>query len=279
MSNPANTAQKGWGPFAVLRRAKNVKNASDPERNALLDEAERIEAWCAWLVLGAIVLEAVLWISPLCPFLFKVGNFFADAAVGLGIYGEMLFGHVVGDILKIRLTDAVKRAGNLEKEAADARERVAQIEQVTSWRHVSPEQKDEIVTALRGSMQDVNLLIEYQNGDPEAWSYAFEIASLFTEVGIAAIRRIANSHEQPVFGVRISGAQGIDLTAILDEFAKASIPMHPIENMDLSTHLPRNEVAPNLYIFVGPKSPPALAGWEMTAIMRTSKSNTRDSGT
>jgi hypothetical protein len=118
ISSPANTAHSGRGPLAVLRRAKSVKNAAEAEREVLLEDAERIETWSAWLVLSAIVLEAVTWASPLCPFLFKLGNFVADAAVAVGIYGEMRFGHVVADILKIRLAEAIERASAVQREFA-----------------------------------------------------------------------------------------------------------------------------------------------------------------
>jgi len=125
MSNPTSTAQMGRGPFAVLRRAKNVKNASEEERNVLLEDAERIEGWCAWLVLSAIVLEVVVWISPLCPFLFKVGNALSDGAVAIGIYGEMRFGQIAGNILKIMLAEAVERAAKAELETVRLQAQIA----------------------------------------------------------------------------------------------------------------------------------------------------------
>jgi hypothetical protein len=130
INKPAKTAHSGRGPFAVLRRAKSVKNASEIERDTLLDDAERIETCAAWLVLGAIVLEAVVWMSPLSPSLFRLGNFTADAAVALGIYGEMRFGHVVADILKIRLVEALSNAdaAHMRADAANARAEQARLE-------------------------------------------------------------------------------------------------------------------------------------------------------
>jgi hypothetical protein len=159
ISNPPNRGQKGRGPLAVLRRAKNVKNANDVERNALLEDAERMETWCANLVLGAIVLEAVVWISPLCPFLFKLGNFVADAAVAIGIYGEVRFGHVAGDILKMRLAEAIERAANAELETERLKAQFA-------WRSISSEIGQKVVSAL--SAYNGAATIEYISNDPEA---------------------------------------------------------------------------------------------------------------
>jgi len=116
MSSAANTNQIGRGPFAVLSRAKYIAYATERGRDRLLRDAERLENWAAGLVLGAIVLEAVVWISPLSPLLFKLGNFAADAAVAVGIYGEMRFGHIVSDILKFRLAAANARAADAQEQ-------------------------------------------------------------------------------------------------------------------------------------------------------------------
>ena len=126
ISTPASTAHSGRGPFAVLRRAKSIKSAGEAEREALLEDADRLETWAAYLVLGAIVLEAIVWASPLCPFLFKLGNFIADAAVAIGVYGEMRFGHVVGDILRVRLAEANVLAEVASGRAASASSRADQ---------------------------------------------------------------------------------------------------------------------------------------------------------
>lgn len=175
MSNATRTAQIGGGPFAVLRRAKNIKNASDGERNALLGDSERIETWCATLVLGAIVLEAGVWISPLCPFLFKLGNFIADAVVAIGIYGEMRFGHIAGDILKVLLAEATERAATAELETQKLR---AQF----SWRRLSAEQIEKFLAVL-ADKPNLSIRIEYVGNDPESNSFAHEIGALFKTSG------------------------------------------------------------------------------------------------
>jgi hypothetical protein len=96
--------------LAVLRRAKNVPNASDPERAALLEDAEKLENWCAYIVIGAVFLEGIIAISGLCPWLERLADFLANSAVALGVLGELRFGNVAGTILKIQLADAADRA-------------------------------------------------------------------------------------------------------------------------------------------------------------------------
>jgi hypothetical protein len=195
MSSPTNTAQRGRGPFAVLRRAKNIKNASEEERSALLEDAERIESWCAWLVLFAIVLEVVVWISPLCPFLFKAGNALSDGAVAIGILGEMRFGQVVGNILKIVLAEAVERAANAELETEKLRARF-------SWRRLSAKQSAAVSKVL-ASEPPHSLRITYPGNDPEANTFAREIGLAFSKNGWKVGFVAHSSSQEVVFGLRI----------------------------------------------------------------------------
>jgi hypothetical protein len=103
----------------VLRRAKNVRSALETERDALLEDAERLENWCVWLVFAGIALEAVIAAAPLIvslsSILTGIGNTLADAAVAIGVLGELRFGNVAGAVLKIKLGDAIERAAKLSE--------------------------------------------------------------------------------------------------------------------------------------------------------------------
>jgi hypothetical protein len=136
-----------------------------------------------------------------------------DAAVAIGIVGEVLFGMWDGRIqteLRKRSNDklgvAVKsaseaneRAAKLEKEAADARGRVAEIERLHGWRRISAEQGVQIADAIRGQAEIIDVLIEHERGDREAYSYASELAGVFANAGVRPenIRGTPNSY----FGV------------------------------------------------------------------------------
>ncbi len=253
-STAATIAHSGRGPFAVLRRAKNIKNASEPERDALLEDAERIETWCAWFVLFAVALEAISWVSPISMWWFDAANFTADAIVGVGIYGEMRFGHVVGNILKIRLAEAVERAAIAESYAADARKRTAEIEQLTAWRRLSPETKEKLIATVRDKASEIDLLVEYEGGDPEAYSYAHELIRAFFAAGVMKIRQTGNSFiGGGIFGVLVSAAEPVDIVSIMEVFADSNVPMKRWDT-DLSTHLGRGPTR-QTYIFLCVRSP------------------------
>ena len=96
----------------MLRRAQNVKNAGEYERESLREDAERLENICAWLVFIGIGVEAGIVLASFWSLLSslqeKIAYFVADAAIGLGVYGEMRFGHVAGTVLRLNLGDALR---------------------------------------------------------------------------------------------------------------------------------------------------------------------------
>lgn len=189
-----------------------------------------------------------------------------DAGIGIGIVGEVLFGmrnNRLQTELRSRsnskLSEATERAGKLEIEAAEARERTAAIEKLTAWRRITPEQHVQIVNALRDEAAKIDrLAIEYQNSDAEAFQYAREIAWLFERAGVTQFRVDQNSYLVPgIFGVRITSAPEIDVLSVVAAFAASGIELI-IDQMDLTKHFPSNIPAPLLYIFVAPKPPPVF---------------------
>ena len=84
--------------------------------------------------------------------------------------------------------------------------------------------------------------------------YGCEIANIFQRVGAREVLLGANTYLNPVFGLQITAAPGIDGSVIVDSFEKAGIDFEVVTR-DLAKHLPSNLQAPDLYIFVAPKPP------------------------
>jgi hypothetical protein len=55
-----------------------------------------------------------------------------NAAIAIGVYGEIRFGHIAGDILKLKLAEAIDHVGILEIARAGAEERAAQAKERTA---------------------------------------------------------------------------------------------------------------------------------------------------
>jgi hypothetical protein len=62
----------------------------------------------------------------------KIAFLLANAAIVFGIYGEIRFGRLAGDILKLKLVEAIDHLGILEIAKANAEERAAQAKERTA---------------------------------------------------------------------------------------------------------------------------------------------------
>lgn len=249
-------------------------SATENQLENASSSCERWEWACASFVAAAVAAEFLIaWVHPpYNSFIERWGSVLADLIITAGIVGEVIFSRKDSRIqtaLRKRSNDklgaaekaaeeARERAAKLEIEAADARGRVADIERITAWRHITEKQRENVAASIRNVLSEVDLLVEYERGDAEAWSYGREIIAIFEAAGVTKIREIPNSYlNGPIFGAHMAAAPGINAAFISDAFNKEHLSI-PVFQKDLSTHLSRNEVAPNLYIFVAPKPPPLL---------------------
>ena len=224
-----------------------------------------------WMVIAGVFLEVVLAALNPEAWRIKIWPVIANALVVIGVYGEIYFSGKVSKseeklqriseekIAEANLlaANALERAASLEKEAAEVRARTAEIEKLTAWRHVSSEQRKQVADGIRNKAPSIDVLIEYERGDPEAYSYASEVARIFVDSGCEKIRYGPNSFLGTVFGMVLATSPETEEDVGAAIFSAAGMSLTE-SNMDLSKHLPSNLTAPNLYIFVAPKPPPLM---------------------
>jgi len=268
-----------WPPW---RFGGNIKSKNDADIETLSDGCVTAE-WCfAGLVIAGIVGEFVIAAihPPYDSLLGWWGPAYADLVVAVGIVCEVIAGvaaHTCQNELTRRSNDrlaqvefdngflqesaalANERAAKLEKEAAEAHERTANVELLTAWRRISLEQRRKMVDSLESVTPLLRLFFEYQNGDQEAFSYAAEIANVFVAAGIVeSIAHRPNLWMQGgLFGTSISVSPDLDASAILTPFEAVEIPLRvtpwdPLKLWPTRQDQPR----PNVYIAVHPKPPP-----------------------
>jgi hypothetical protein len=241
-----------------------MSKTNDQIRSEMSIDETRSE-WGAWSVVAGLVLEIVLATAKSLgyedPNVENWGGVLADCLIALGVYAEIHFGRKASQGNAELRRRADERSAKLEKEAADARGRVADIERLTAWRRVSDEQAEQIASAIGHMADEIDLLVEYERADPESWAYSLELTKVFVAGGVKKIRRVGNSYVPDlVFGIHMAASSLINFSFIAGEFSKAKISAQ-IDKMDLSTHLSRAEAPPNLYVFVGPKPLPAFEEW------------------
>lgn len=259
----AKVTRRNLGGIVISRAA----NATNEALNQSVESCERVAEFSGIAVVVGLVIEVVLAYRHAPPDSFGGiwGSVIADSLVALGVAAEILFSRLgaarqreLQRRSEIVVAEANERAQQAIKDAAEARERAAKIEQLTAWRNVPKEKRGDLVTFLRQVDVSILLLVEYQNGDTEAFSYAREIADVFKEAGIE-VRGGANSYIGiPVFGLHISGAAEINMASIVKALEDAGITFGGVRDVSAMAML-RGDPPPNLYIFVAPKMPPTLS--------------------
>lgn len=266
-SRPVNSARHR-SLLNALRPISAATNATNGELHQSAESCELLAEFSGIAVFVGLVVEVLLAYRHASPESFEGiwGSVVADSLVALGVAGEILFSKMGSARQRelqrrsdIAVAEANERAQHAIKEAAEIRERAAKVEQLTAWRHVPKDTRAELVAFLRQIDVSILLLIEYQNGDPEAFSYASEIANVFKDAGIE-VRGGANSYiGVPVFGLHISGAAEVNMASMLKALEDAGISFGGVRDVSAMAML-RGDPRPNLYIFVAPKMPPAVAG-------------------
>lgn len=253
--------RNGDSGLSNTRRASAIMSASSDVLKNIVGTSEHRAIWAGVAVVAGVAVELGLAFFSSEPMTLRIETGLADAIVALGVAAELWFGRRGASAqseltrrAELDLAQAIERASNAERETE-------KIKLLTAWRHVPAQFEEALVASLKGNAASVDLLVEYQMGDPEAYSYACEIMDAFSKAGISKMRFCSNSHMgAPVFGLLIGPAVFAPnvpppfLMPIASAFNDAGLEI-VLHRIDLTTHLPRNFTAPNLYMFVAPKPP------------------------
>ena len=243
---------------------------SDSQLKDQLTRYERKEHLSAWVLIVSLFAEAI------SDFVFRDGKSMLETftfiilglVVTLSVAGEVWFANRGSNIqseldrrsaekvakLTLQAAKANEKAAALEKEAAVMRERAAEIERLTAWRRVPWKQHQFLVSALEEKASVLKVLIEYEKGDPEAFSYAEAIAKIFFAID-AKVDAIALTHAVPMFGLYMQISPELKELGIAEIFASADFPVVANVEEISSTNLPKGLPPPNIFIWVGGKPP------------------------
>jgi hypothetical protein len=241
--------------------------------NVPSNEVEALGAFCELLIFsaGAVVfcglgIEVVVALQhPVFEsWLGRWGPVVSASLVALGVGAEVMGASWSGDCQSELTRRSNERVGELEKEAAEARERTAEIERLTMYRRISLEQRGMIAERIKPVPSAfLDVLVEYERGDTEAYTCATDMLYAFRAGGVKLIRLGPNSMLDTTFGIFMTGGaiaetgEDVDVRLIAQAFHEGGLSVG-ISEWDISSRPTRNGVPPNLYVFVGPKPPPPL---------------------
>jgi hypothetical protein len=264
----------------ILRLLRRIMSANGPaalgqSRNDPHHTLERLESWSAnatLVILAGILGEiAVLWLTPhTCGE--RIWGTVTDALIAVGLIVEyfVILSAIVATGEANRESD--EKVARAQLEAAEARERTAEVEKLTAWRRVSPEQSRTIAEAVRRNPSPLSVVIEFQSNDPEAYTYALDIVKIFEDAGIVDIGFRGNMYIiGAVFGLWMGVAPDTDASLVISAFGQANISLGVQEKLDFFRHPSAGDAARNLYIFVGSKLAPTVVTTTHVDATHTSK--------
>ena len=172
-------------------------NATDDELRESVKSCERAALCGGIAVVAGLVIEVVLAFhhAPFDSFEGTWGAVIADSLVALGVASEILFSRlgfsrqyelqrrsdeIVAEAKTIA-AQANERAAELARETATLQWQLEQQRQKLAQRLLSPEQKAAMISALRGKLSEVMLVIQ---NDPEANAFAMQLMTVLAEAGV-----------------------------------------------------------------------------------------------
>jgi hypothetical protein len=166
-------------------------NAADNTLENASSSCERWGIFCAALVGFAVIAELVIaFVEPPYNIFLKLSAP-TDAAVAIGIVGEVLFGMWDGRIQtelrnrsSKRLADATEGAARAIERAAAAELEAERLRKELAWRRISPNETLKMSEVLsRPDLPKFGLRIEHPANDPEVITFANDIAEVFRKNG------------------------------------------------------------------------------------------------
>jgi hypothetical protein len=177
----------------------------------------------------------------------------------------LLFGVIAVIALYFSATEADRRAVSLEKEAAEARLKLAEIENLTAWRRIRPDQREQIIQAIRNDLPAL-IVIGFEQADPEATTFAIDLEAVFKGAGATDVRRQGNAiyiGGDPLFGLFAKYSAEFKPDTVEAAFGKAGFPFTRRPELPLPfgvgspSHFqnPSDKRSIGIYLYVGHKPP------------------------
>jgi hypothetical protein len=151
--------------------------------------------------------------------------------------------------------NAILRAAELEKEAANARLETERLKKEVSWRDVMPSQATELAVLLIG--KSMQIVFHWGAGDAESSYFAHRLAEALTKAGQQVMGGgPVGQLGQERHGLLVAGYKADEVQTISDVLTR--IGLGPIEQQVVQPPATSQSAAQYTDIFVGYRVPPKL---------------------
>lgn len=245
------------------RLPNGVVNANEGSLEKSVELLDKWVLFCGLLLIFGLISEVALAIihPPYDSFAGIWGGTLSDALVTLGVGGELLFGHKASLRVQELTRRAKKMLGEANERANAAALETERLRAQFSWRRLSKSQIKLFSDAL-ANKAPLSIHITYAGADPEANTFARDIATLFRSSGWKVGFTSASYAGEVAFGLRLPLYAQPDLEACA--LARAALSAASIEYS--GSEPPRwfmgngsgeEAVGPCAHLYVGPKPAPS----------------------
>lgn len=156
---------------------------------------------------------------------------------------------------QLEIASAKERAASLEKEAAQARAEQERLKQIVSWRVLSKEAGEKLVSLLAKNKALITLA--YVGADPEVLGLAIQFSKIFEAAHWQVLSSAMTFSSQLVFEIRLPGPENETVQLLRSAFNQAGISFVtedvPQPDMSFARSAPEKPAAT---VFIGSKRPP-----------------------
>jgi hypothetical protein len=154
--------------------------------------------------------------------------------------------------------NALVRAAELEKEAANARLETERLKAVVAWRAISAPQVDELVRTWSLNPGSVN--VYWQDGDPEALFFAIQLSNVLQRANWKVSALAMSPNNGILFNLIVPPVSGMDADSLRSGLVAAKIPfsaVHPAAMQSFSTTGSMQNIPNAPLLVVGSRMPVA----------------------
>jgi hypothetical protein len=147
---------------------------------------------------------------------------------------EIAAANAVGDSAKAEAAKANEKTASLQKEADEARLETQRLKQQVAWRRITRPQHDALVSALTG--KKIDFFLSFVDADPESALFPDDIDRTMKDAGL---KPSFFSGWQRAVGLSIAGTDSPELTALVEAFDAAGLPLvrKPIDHPSFKIEL------------------------------------------
>jgi len=256
-------------PFPDWYLPKGTINASNDELESASSSCERWAIGFAGVVIFAVAAEVIIALAKVSYAAFLADSVFADAAIAIGVVGEVFFGTIRNNNIQAelrkrlnkQLASAVQSAAEAHERAANAELEMQELRAKIAWRRI-PQEQEILLRHSLSRVSDASVRIWHFIHDPESENFAEDFAAVFRLSGWKVWVVPGRFGGNFAFGIRVSSKNDDGdsaRSAIESAFESAQIDFLPLSvpqiEMTITGHgTELTKTVAELYI--GPRPPP-----------------------